>query len=303
MVTIELDAIARAILEALPSHTAIVDRAGVVVAVNDGWRRFAEEHPSNTWRPPVGTHLPAALAESTAEPRDHAAMVAAAVSSVIERRQRAFHLDLPDRSAGVERWFALRVTPLDIAAGGALVSFTDITSRKRAETQLAHQALHDPLTGLANRTLFIDRLGLAVARLPRRPTSLAVLFLDLDGFKQINDTYGHSAGDRAIVAIAERIRSALRPGDTAARLGGDEFTILCEDIAAPDDAIAIAERMLAAVAEPVHLAESSVTLSTSVGIAISGARDAPEALLRAADGAMYLAKQHGKARWMLAPTG
>ena len=297
--TIDLEGTARAILEALPSHTAIVDSDGVVVAVNESWRRFGEEHPQSFWRPPVGTHFAVALTESPVGAADHAATVAAAVRSVIDRRQRAFHLDLPERAAGDDRWFALWVTPLDVVEGGALVSFTDITSRKRAETQLAHQALHDPLTGMANRTLFLDRLGLAVARLPRRPTSLAVLFLDLDGFKEVNDTYGHSAGDRAIVIIADRIRSVLRPGDTAARLGGDEFTILCEDIAAPEDAIAIAERVLSAVAEPVELPESPVNLSTSVGIAISGESAAPEALLRAADGAMYLAKQHGKARWML----
>src|SRR5207237_4681010 len=111
---------------------------------------------------------------------------------------------------------------------GYVVTGRDVTERKEAEQQLVHQALHDALTGLPNRALFLDRLGLALSRLERRPSLGAVFFLDLDYFKVVNDSLGHSAGDHVLVAVAERLQRSLRDGDTAARLGGDEFAILCE---------------------------------------------------------------------------
>jgi diguanylate cyclase (GGDEF)-like protein len=172
--------------------------------------------------------------------------------------------------------------------------------RKRAEVQLAHQALHDPLTGLPNRTLFLDRLELALARGQRRPSAVAVLFLDLDRFKVINDSLGHDTGDRLLVDVAARLQAVLRPGDTVARFGGDEFTILCDDIDGERDAIIIAERVGEAVAAPYVLDETEAYLTASVGIAIASSRDArPEALIRDADAAMYRAKERGKSRYEL----
>jgi diguanylate cyclase (GGDEF)-like protein len=155
--------------------------------------------------------------------------------------------------------------------------------RRRREVGLAHQALHDPLTGLPNRTLFADRLRLALSRLNRTDTKLAVLFLDLDDFKAINDSLGHSAGDQFLVEVAQRLRGVLRGGDTAARLGGDEFVILCEDVAGAAEAELIAERVVA-----------EVPGSVSVGIALAtdGTED-PGALVRAADAAMYAVKGSG----------
>ena len=297
--TLSLDPVARALLEAFPGHVAVVDRAGIVQAVNAAWARYSVVHPGSRWRPPVGADLVAAYGPE-GDGGDHGPGVAAAVQGVLERRQDAFHLDLVEPAPEGERWFALRVAPLQVSAGGAVVILAEITGRKRAETQLAHQALHDPLTGMANRTLFLDRLGLALARLPRRPTGLAVLFLDLDGFKGVNDTLGHTAGDRAIMAVADRIRSVLRPGDTAARMGGDEFTILCEDITSPEDATHIAERVIASVSQPIELPEAKVALTTSVGIAISAEGATSQSMVRAADSAMYHAKQRGPGSWQLA---
>ena len=122
--------------------------------------------------------------------------------------------------------------------------------RKRTAARLAHQALHDSLTGLPNRVLLRDRLGVAVGRTRRRPNSLALLFLDLDGFKSVNDGYGHDAGDDLLVEVARRLQRALRPGDTVVRYGGDEFVILCEDLHGQREALRVAERARAAIAEP-----------------------------------------------------
>ncbi|MDX6697789.1 MAG: hypothetical protein QOE65_1186 [Solirubrobacteraceae bacterium] len=172
--------------------------------------------------------------------------------------------------------------------------------RKRAEVELAHQALHDPLTGLPNRTLFLDRLAVALARVQRRRSAVAVLFLDLDRFKVINDSLGHEIGDRLLMDLAVRLQEVLRPGDTVARFGGDEFTILCEDVDGEHDAVLIAERSAEAVAAPFVLGETEAFLTASVGIAMATGRGArPEELIRDADAAMYRAKELGKSRYEL----
>jgi len=170
--------------------------------------------------------------------------------------------------------------------------------RKRAEVLLAHQAMHDPLTGLPNRTLFLDRLEQALARSQRHPSSVAVLFLDLDRFKVINDSLGHETGDRLLMELAHRLSGVLRPGDTVARFGGDEFTILCDDIAGERAAAIIAERIAEAIALPFALEDDETFLTASVGIAMSsGAGSRAEGLIRDADAAMYRAKERGKARY------
>jgi diguanylate cyclase (GGDEF)-like protein len=159
------------------------------------------------------------------------------------------------------------------------------------ELLLAHRALRDPLTGLPNRTLFIDRLTLELAQCERRATSAAVLFLDLDGFKSVNDRFGHDAGDRVLRAVAGRMLSSMRPGDTVARYGGDEFTILGAEIAHAEDVTAIAGRIAEAIMAPFTIEGEDVKLSASIGIAIADdlGRKAEE-VIREADKAMYRAK-------------
>ncbi len=173
----------------------------------------------------------------------------------------------------------------------------DITERKASGEALAHQAIHDPLTGLPNRTLFVDRLGRELTRAAAMNRRMAVLFLDLDRFKVVNDSLGHSAGDRLLVAVADRLSGAMRPDDVVARFGGDEFTVLCQNVTSAETAELIAERIGEVIAKPVPLVEGEVFVTASIGIAMSdGQHDTPETLLRNADAAMYSAKENGRDR-------
>ena len=171
----------------------------------------------------------------------------------------------------------------------------------RLYQELRHRSLHDPLTGLANRSLFDDRAEHAIARQARKEgAGLAVLFMDVDGFKGINDTFGHARGDRLLTLIGERLRTVARAGDTVARLGGDEFALLLEDIASDDAALAVAARVVDAVAEPFDLAGQFASVSVSIGVAFRSAKDITfEDLLGDADAAMYQAKAAGKGRAVL----
>jgi diguanylate cyclase (GGDEF)-like protein/PAS domain S-box-containing protein len=173
----------------------------------------------------------------------------------------------------------------------------DITDRKALEAALVHRSLHDPLTGLPNRILFNDRLHHALERGRRERTPTSLLGIDLDGFKQINDQYGHPVGDEVLVAVAERLTSVLRASDTAARVGGDEFSIVCENSGRPD-AEALATRLRDRVSEPLRLAGGlRLPLTVSIGIGTAEGDVDPErafeALVREADDAMYV----DKARW------
>ncbi|HEY5013190.1 MAG TPA: EAL domain-containing protein [Acidimicrobiia bacterium] len=214
---------------------------------------------------------------------------------------------------GAERLGALdlyRSTPgtLDSAEMNAAQTLADvaaaylINAQARADLrdssdQSREAALHDPLTGLPNRILLLERLEHAVLRARRSGAMAAVLFADLDRFKQVNDLYGHSVGDELLVAVAERLRAALRPGDTLARLSGDEFVILCEDVDGAAHADVIAARVGAAVAAPFVLSVAEVAMTASVGIAFSGPGDQlSEQLLQDADTAMYQAKRKGGAQ-------
>jgi diguanylate cyclase (GGDEF)-like protein/PAS domain S-box-containing protein len=178
-------------------------------------------------------------------------------------------------------------------------SQSDITARKSAEERLLHDAFHDPLTGLPNRALFMDRLGMAIAHARRRLSyTFAVLFIDLDRFKNVNDSLGHSVGDELLIAVARRLESCLRPGDTVARLGGDEFTILLDEVADVDHAVQVAQRLHREMARPFQVQghEVFVTLSLGITLGAGGAYERPEDVLRDADTAMYGAKGSGKAR-------
>jgi diguanylate cyclase (GGDEF)-like protein len=178
---------------------------------------------------------------------------------------------------------------------GRVWCFRDVTENRRLEEQLAHQALHDSLTDLANQSLFRDRLEHALSRRVARG-SIAVLFLDVDNFKTVNDSLGHLVGDLLLVGAAGRLTACLRASDTAARLGGDEFAVLLEDVESEGEAMAVADRILQSFSRPFTLDRNEVSASVSIGVAFATAGSSCEQLLRNADLAMYTAKRLGKGR-------
>jgi diguanylate cyclase (GGDEF)-like protein len=169
--------------------------------------------------------------------------------------------------------------------------------RSLAEEDTRHRALHDPLTGLPNRTLFLDRLEHALER--RGRGAVAVLFMDLDHFKVINDSLGHEAGDQLLCAFAPRLQESLRPTDTVARFGGDEFVVLCDDLGGEQDAVKLAERILAGLSAPLTVGSHELFTSVTIGLAVARCGDTPEGLIRDADAAMYRAKARGRGRYEL----
>jgi diguanylate cyclase (GGDEF)-like protein/PAS domain S-box-containing protein len=185
----------------------------------------------------------------------------------------------------------------------SVVTVRDVSERKQFETQLTHQAFHDELTGLANRALFTDRVAHALARRERDGTTLAVLLLDLDDFKTVNDGLGHAAGDSMLRAVAERLAALVRPGDTTARLGGDEFAMVLVDLPSEPAAVHAVERIITVLGQPLVIEGKEVFVQASIGLAFAGdpadTAATPEQLLRNADAAMYVVKTDGKGRYAI----
>lgn len=183
--------------------------------------------------------------------------------------------------------------------GGSAIA-RDVTDQKELERQLTHQAFHDPLTGLPNRALFLDRLTQALQRSERHQRRVAVLFIDLDNFKVVNDSLGHARGDQLLIAVAKRLRGGLRESDTMARMGGDEFTVLLEDLEGDFHAEMVVRRLFALLRDPFEIGTEEVQVTASIGVALSSdGHDSPDDLVRGADTAMYRAKSDGKARHAL----
>jgi diguanylate cyclase (GGDEF)-like protein/PAS domain S-box-containing protein len=231
--------------------------------------------------------------EAFVHPEDRAAVRAA----VAQAGRREIVLRMLNQS-GEWRHLEAHVTDLrrDKAVRGVVLNARDVTERVELEEQLTHQAFHDSLTGLANRALFRDRLDQALARAQRSEGLLAVLLVDLDGFKQVNDTLGHDAGDQLLEEVARRFRDVVRASDTVARFGGDEFALLLEDVT-EHEAVGFAQRLLDHLGTPVAIAGREVVLGASVGVVLSPGSGKSEELVRDADVAMYAAKDAGRGRY------
>ncbi len=267
---------------------------GVVVLGQDGLIRYESPAVERILGRPPGAGLGRAVIDDI-HPDDRSTVqralgeVAASSGSQMALEFRARHVD--------GSWRTLEAIAKNLlddpAVGGLVVNYRDITERKVLEEQLRHQAFHDVLTGLANRSLFRDRLGHALMRAGRGGRPTAVLYLDLDDFKSVNDRLGHAAGDRLLVAVGDRLRAATRAGDTVARLGGDEFAIIVEE-AEPSEAAQAAERILRTLTPPFAIDASQIVARASIGIAVQtvDSGDADE-LLRRADIAMYAVKARG----------
>ncbi|MFN8558453.1 MAG: EAL domain-containing protein [Dehalococcoidia bacterium] len=192
----------------------------------------------------------------------------------------------------------------DDEIGGVIISSRDVTERKGWEEQITRQAHYDALTGLPNRKLFLDRLNRAVAIEQRQPHSVAVMFIDLDRFKVINDSMGHAAGDALLIAVAERLATCVRPTDTVARLGGDEFTVIMQGVEREQDAMHIARRIVQTMSDPFYLEGTPVFSGASIGVLVSEPpHESPDDLLRKADVALYRAKSLGRGQAVLFRTG
>ena len=203
---------------------------------------------------------------------------------------------------GHDVWVLVSAVELpEVGSHAMLVCLEDATSRRNTERLLLHAALHDSLTNLPNRRLLRDRLDTALARSARSGTSVAVLFIDLDRFKSVNDTLGHDAGDEVLVAVAAGIHAALRANDTVARLGGDEFVVVCEDVEVADEVTRLTERLIANIQRPVRVGDHTVSVTASIGIAVAETQTmSGDEMIRAADIAMIRAKHRPDTAYVFA---
>ena len=286
------DGLARAVLDALPDATAVLDPAGTITAVNQAWLMFALDNGGQPESTGVGVNYFGLCERSAAAGCQDAQRAADALREVLAGDTVHGELEYPCPSPAVNRWFLLRITPLGGDVQGAVTSHVNITRRKMAEQTLAHEAAHDPLTGLANRSLFGDRLNAALTgrRSQAASTQVGLMYLDADGFKQVNDTYGHDAGDEALLTIGHRLRSHARPQDTVARLGGDEFAVSAPRISAAG-LEGLSGRVSAALSQPHLIHGRLVPVPVSIGIHLAELGESADTALREADRAMYAAKR------------
>lgn len=292
--------VALSVLDSLPEKTAVIDQAGDIIAVNTAWRSEAG-HAEAMTTPVEGNFLTAL--RLTGLPWAHDALLG--VEAVLAGRLDNFELDFEftETHGGRShlRSHAIHVVPLRRAAGGAVISQVDITWRKGLERELSHRATHDGLTNLPNRLLLKDRLTQALARAARSDSQLAVLFCDLDSFKDINDTLGHAVGDQVLVLVADRLKACCGKSDWVTRFGGDEFVVVAEDIPDPAAAAQIATRIRQAITAPIVIEGDELFFGMSIGVAVTARSPdvgphAADDLIRDADTAMYRAKDSGRNR-------
>lgn len=290
----EREAFRRAILDSVREPMVVLDGEGRIRSANPAWwelRGFEDE----ALEPDLGGEYVEILGQQA---RGGLEEIRAGFEGVATGDEH-LEVDVPVDVGGGRRWFAVRMTPLRGRRGGAVVVHNDITERKRSEAELELKATHDDLTGLLNRSAFEDEVERALHRARLQETPLGVLFIDLDGFKPINDTHGHAVGDDVLRAVAQRITSAVRTSDRVARLGGDEFVVLVGPLNDPADAEVTAHRILEAFKQPVHVGLVTIRIKASIGVAVldSPLGGSSQSLMELADRAMYTSKQAGGNRF------
>jgi diguanylate cyclase (GGDEF)-like protein len=279
---------AAAVLESMPAPTAVLGADGIIHATNRAWQELSAGLAiGRTVATPFGWFCEHAL---TADPLAAAHVRGESLAVAGGLAPGPFEIEV--RFDPVDsRWFRLVATSLPASVGGALVTLTDITPELEHDA-LVHRVHHDALTGLPNRVRFSQVLGEIVAA--PEASLAAVLFIDLDRFKHVNDTYGHAAGDELLVAVAQRLQAALRPGDTLARLAGDEFAACCPNLSDRSAAVHLAQRIVLALDVPFDVAGRHLRATASVGVAVAEPGMAPEEILARADRAMYEVKRAGR---------
>jgi diguanylate cyclase (GGDEF)-like protein/PAS domain S-box-containing protein len=276
-----------AALNNMSQALCMADATERVIVCNERFLSLFELHSSDI---EPGTPLSDVIARAAqSNGLEHLAQIYGEQRPLIQERRGAVFVH--GRSDG--RTIAVSHRPM--AHGGWVATYEDITERKRAESQIAYMAHHDALTDLANRVLFREHIERTLAQAKRRGDTIAMICLDLDHFKTVNDTLGHQAGDAVLKAVAERLRSCVRQGDVVARLGGDEFAVLQVSPNQPRDAAALAARLVQTIGAPYHIDGQEVVIGTSVGVALSDEECfLPDQLLKRADLALYCAKADGR---------
>jgi diguanylate cyclase (GGDEF)-like protein/PAS domain S-box-containing protein len=281
----------QAVFERTPISVSLVDLNGDIIDINNAGCALTGRSRAEL----LGT--PAA---NTVHPDDRDPVIAATTAQLGGATEKAeFRILRPD---GTIAWVVSKASLIDPGGDSdpyVVTSQTDITTRRELEERLTREATRDPLTNLFNRGAFLTQLELALARRNNEP--IAVLFADLDYFKDVNDTLGHDAGDAVLAVVAKRLEQATRGGDIVARFGGDEFVVLCHDVADQAEADEIATRVRAVVDHPIDVRGQSLRVGISVGLAVSHKHSTPDELLRVADRRAYQAKRDNRTR--LRPTG
>lgn len=285
-----------ALWEVFPAHVALLDSDGIVVSVNRAWRRFGLANASPTAG--IGLNYPDLCRQGALSGDPHAAEVEASVRTALAGHAPDHRPVYPAHGPDGERWFSLQAIPVPGRNSGALIVHTDVTAERRTQQDLTHRALHDPLTGLPNRALITDRLTHALAGAARDPKSLAVLFIDLDAFKSVNDEAGHAAGDHVLRTVSERMLGAVRTSDTVGRWGGDEFLVVAEHLDAATTAAGLSRRLADIVRAPIDVGGRCLQVGASIGIAHLADHVDAASLIDAADAAM----RDGRDRQRQTPT-
>ena len=272
-----------------PLGTAIVSLDGQVVAANKRLLELAGRS-STLVDTPIDTIFMPPENDGDALP-DGPDLDGASTRQRLDRRMR--------HSGIQETWVKVSIAEIfeGDQVGGLLYQVEDITARRRAEARVEHLAFHDPLTNLPNRLLLLDRLKQALLQSSRQGRGVAVLFIDLDRFKFVNDSLGHHAGDSVLIEVALRLRQSVRAGDTVSRIGGDEFVVICPDVGGSEAVHRVADTIQEAIARPIMIGDQFASVDASIGIAFGLGHDDAELLLRNADQAMYQAKDRGRARY------